>query len=144
MKKSLIKSFVLTLVAATLPLASFADKKTEAGAVEAPKAAETKTAESGAKVPYHGTISAVDATAKTFTIKGKEKERVFHITDSTKITKDGAASDLNSLTAGQEVRGQISKNGDKWDAVSVMTGAKAEAPKADAGKSPEATAEKKK
>jgi hypothetical protein len=142
MKMTLIKSFVLTLVAAVLPLASLADDKKPSGATEAPKGAEAKAAESGAKVPYHGTVSAVDPTAKTFTIKGKEKDRVFHVTDATKITKDGAASDLSGLTAGQEVRGQVTKHGDKWEAVSVMTGAKAEASKESGA--PEASVGKKK
>jgi hypothetical protein len=37
-------------------------------------------------LPFHGIISAVDQTAKTFSIAGKEKIRVFRITDRSVIT----------------------------------------------------------
>jgi hypothetical protein len=37
-------------------------------------------------IPFHGIISTVDQTAKTFSIGGKEKTRVFRITDRSVIT----------------------------------------------------------
>ena len=114
---------ILAAFALSAPLSTFAaDKGKAAGAA----ATEKPAAEGAAKaVPYRGKVAAVDTTAKTFTIKSKASERVFNITDSTKVTKDEGAADIAAITAGEEVRGQAVKNGDKWDAVSVMIGAKA-------------------
>jgi hypothetical protein len=110
---------IVAVLALGSSLPSFAAEKEKA-------AGATATAETGSKpIPYVGKVSAVDATAKTLTLKGKDKDRVLNITDSTKITKDGAPADLSAVTAGEEVRGQATKNGDKWDATSVMIGPKA-------------------
>ena len=56
-------------------------------------------------IPFHGMISAVDQTAKTFTITGKEKSRVFKITAQTKITKAGRPATMIDITENQEVSG---------------------------------------
>jgi hypothetical protein len=78
----------------------------------------TKTAPSAAKdkteraIPFHGMISAVDQTAKTFTIAGKEKARVFKVTDKTVLTKAGAAASMKDVLANEEVRGSYLKAAD--------------------------------
>ena len=63
-------------------------------------------------VPFHGMISAVDQTAKTFTIAGKEKARVFKVTDKSVLTKAGAAATMKDVTANEEVRGSYVKAAD--------------------------------
>jgi 20S proteasome alpha/beta subunit len=50
-------------------------------------------------------ISVVDQKAKTFTIAGKEKSRVFKITDKTVVTKAGAPATVKDMVANEEVRG---------------------------------------
>src|SRR4029453_7026774 len=118
---------------------SFAAEKEKAAGTTATAATSSKP------IPYVGKVSAVDATAKTFTLKGKDKDRVFSITESTKITKDGAPADLSAVTAGEEVRGQATKSGDKWEATSVMIGEKAarEKPAAEKTKKPESKGKEK-
>src|SRR5947209_12523046 len=60
-------------------------------------------------IPFHGTISAVDQRAKTFTIAGKEHSRVFKITDKTVMTKSGAAATIKDAVANEEARGSYWK-----------------------------------
>lgn len=132
MNQSLVQKYAPLLLALALPLsAAAAEKKAAppASPAEAPAAAEKAAATGATKVPYHGTISSVDAAAKSFTLKGREKDRVFGVTETTKILRDGAAVELNTLSPGEEVRGQVSKMGDKWEAVSVLAGEKTPAAK---------------
>ncbi|MES2572091.1 MAG: hypothetical protein V4710_18800 [Verrucomicrobiota bacterium] len=131
MKTTLIKLFVCFLAAIALPLASFAaENKAPQPGNEAGTEASKSVSAKGSKVPYHGTIGAVDVAAKTFTIKGKQKDRVIYLTDSTKITKEGVVADMGALAAGEGVRGQLTRKGDQWEAASVMLGAKSNTGKA--------------
>jgi hypothetical protein len=104
MKKTLIKlAAILLLTAAVAGNVQAQDKaeksekavKTEKGSAESKK-------ESVKGVPGHGKISAVDQNAKTVTIAGKEKDRVFTITSHTKIFKDGKPATLADAKAGDE------------------------------------------
>lgn len=63
-------------------------------------------------IPFHGMISAVDQTAKTFTIAGKEKGRVFKVTEQTVLTKAGTVATMKDVVANEEVRGSYSKAAD--------------------------------
>lgn len=60
-------------------------------------------------VPFHGTISTVDQAARTFTIAGKEKTRVFKVTDKSVLTKAGAPATMKDVAANEEVRGSYLK-----------------------------------
>jgi hypothetical protein len=115
-KKSILIMSVLAAFALGAPVTSFAAKKDKTAA-----AADSTTAKA---VPYHGKVASVDAAAKTFTIKGKTKDRVFTITDKTTIMKDGAAADIAAVVAGEEVTGQATKSGDNWEALKVYVGGK--------------------
>jgi hypothetical protein len=79
-----------------------------------------------AKVPYHGIVAAVNAEAGTFTLKGKEKERLFRVAAGTRILRDGNLAALGTIRLGEEVRGQATRGGEAWDAVSVFVGARPE------------------
>jgi hypothetical protein len=82
-------------------------------------------------LPFHGKISAVDQKAKTFTIAGKEKSRVFKITDKTALTKAGAAATMKDVVANEEVRGSYWKGADgTLEAKTVKLGPKTDAEKA--------------
>ena len=126
------------------PLAAFAASPTPAASPKSSPASKTmtspadKTADSttttiAAKaraIPFHGTISTVDQTAKTFTIAGKEKSRVFKITDTTVITKAGAPATMTDVVANEQVSGSYVKAADgSLEAKSVKLGPKTEAEK---------------
>ncbi len=123
-KKFILSLSLLAALAFSAPTMTYAAPKKEKPAAAAD---ETRP------IPYHGSVSAVDAGAKTFTIKGKQKDRVFTVTDKTTITKDGAAAEFAAITVGEEIRGQATKSGDNWEAVKVMLGAKEKEGKAAKG-----------
>ena len=50
-------------------------------------------------------ISAVDQTAKTFTVSGKEKSRVFRLADKTLILRAGKKVTIKEMSENQEVSG---------------------------------------
>jgi hypothetical protein len=113
----LINTCIAALVC--LPLAAFsADTKKSSPAASASPAAKTSAAPaaSAAKQPrpvsFHGTISAVDQTAKTFTIAGKETSRVFKVTEKTVVTKAGQPATMADITANTEVSGSYWKHDD--------------------------------
>jgi hypothetical protein len=72
----------------------------------APKATPHPTI--GRVVPFHGMVGSVDQKAKTFTI-GKEKSRVFKVTDKTVLSKGGAPATMKDVVANEEVRGSYWK-----------------------------------
>jgi TonB family protein len=72
---------------------------------------------------FHGKIQAVDAAAKTITLKSDKQSYVFVVTDQTKILKNAKAQKFADLKPGQsaEVEMQIGPGG-KGIAVSVQLG----------------------
>ena len=116
----------------------------------APPAARNTTERA---VPFHGMISATDEKAKTFTITGKEKSRVFKITDKTVLTKAGVAATMKDVAVNEQVRGSYWKAADgSLEARTVKLGpvtegekgaskkrSKKKAPKLDAITSPDAS-----
>ena len=116
------------------PMAS-ASPKTKASpapkTTSSPAANTTTDANKARAIPFHGMISAVDTKAKTFTIAGKEKSRVFKITDKTVMTKAGAPATMKDVVANEEVRGSYWKVMDgSLEAKSVKLGPKTDAEKA--------------
>ena len=80
--------------------------------------------------PFRGNVNAVDKTAKTVTLEGKEKGRTFQITSGTKITKDGKPAVLEDVTVGESVGGLAKESAaGKWEAVTLNIGAKTGKPK---------------
>ncbi len=112
----MLRPFLTLAVAATLltPLAAFAD------APAAPTAPATPAAPMPAAAPKHdrigGTISAVDATAKTITITHHKKDTVVTVAPDAKIYKigekgkNGATGTFTDLTVGALVN--VHTNGD--------------------------------
>jgi len=130
----------ITALVLYAPLAAHA--ATERSPSPAPSAASSKTAPPAAKtkieraIPFHGIVSAVDQTAKTFTIAGKEKARVFKVTDKTVLTKAGTPATLKDVLAKDEVRGTYVKEADgSLDARMVKLGPMTDAEKAHSSKS---------
>lgn len=86
-------------------------------------------------IPFRGKIAAVDQKAKTFAIAGKEKSRVFKITNRTMLTKAGTAATMKDLVVNEEVRGSYWKITDgSFEAKTVKLGPMTDAEKAAAEK----------
>lgn len=90
----------------------------------------TATAKPAKAFPFRGKILALDVGAKTVTLAGKEKNRIFQVTTATKITKDGKPATLEDAKVGDEVGGRAlpGTNG-KLDLVVLRVGPKPEAGK---------------
>ncbi len=131
-KSLIISCACVAALAVCAPLSvSAKGKKSEASpAPSASPAASAAATTSTRSIPYHGTISAVDQNAKTFTIAGKETSRVFKVTDRTTVTKDEKPATMSDITADEKVRGSYWKNEDgSLEARSVKLGAKPEGEK---------------
>ena len=124
-----ISSVCVIALALCSPFTVSAKEKKSAASPEpsASPAASAAASPSMRAIPYHGMISAVDQSAKTFTIAGKEKSRVFMVTDKTTVTKDDQPATMSDIAEKEEVRGSYWKNADgSLEAKSVKLGAKTE------------------
>jgi hypothetical protein len=95
-------------------------------------------------IPFRGKISAVDQSAKTFTLSGKEGSRVFKVTDSTTIMKAGAPATMADIVENEQARGTYLKQADgTLEAKMIRIGPKAagekKASKANKGAAEEAS-----
>jgi hypothetical protein len=106
--------------------------------------ATSKKGDSTKPTPYHGKVTAVDPAGKSVSIKGAVKDRVFQVTDKTKVVgKDGQPAKVASIPVGEEIRGTATKSDDKWTAVSIYIGPKDATPgKEEKGKKGKKSAEK--
>ena len=133
MKTSVVSPFVAALLA--MVLASLA-----------PLPAQTTTTAKVKKIPFHGTLSAFDASADTITLASKKDPagRVFHVQSTTKITDgSGNATTLASAVVGEDVGGSYSKDDSgNMNLNSLRLGAKdgSKAPKKSAATPPAAPA----
>ncbi|HEX4083738.1 MAG TPA: hypothetical protein VHY22_02415 [Chthoniobacteraceae bacterium] len=74
------------------------------------------------RFPFHGKVSAVDTAAMTFTISGK-KPRIFSVTETTKIRKNGEAASLKDAAVNDDTGGYAEKDASgKLTALSVRFG----------------------
>ena len=106
-------------VALMLCLCTFLGEQAMCQQTNSPAISETPTDGSrvrhrpkGLLVPYHGTISAVDKDAKTFTIEGTRKSRVLKMIDGTTITKGGETATIDDINKDDEVSGSYIKDDD--------------------------------
>ena len=118
------KSIVLALLTAAMV---FTGPATQAAEGAKDKPAEAPKSERKLKqMPFRGKVSAVDKTAKSVTLEGKEKSRTFQITSTTKITKDGKPAVISDVIVGQTAGGLAKETAPgKWEAVTLNIGAKA-------------------
>jgi hypothetical protein len=124
MIRSTLKLGLYCLIAAAL---SGASEKLQAqdmpSNVEKSQPNEPRSSKSGL-TPFQGKLKAVDKTAKTIAF-GKT---TVHVTDETKITKEGKPATLDDGVAGEPVAGNYKKGDDgKLIAAMVRFGAKPEA-----------------
>lgn len=113
MKKTLIATLLAVAVAA-MALPAMAQE-------------QAKEKKKSSTFPFTGKVTAVDKTAMTLTLAGKEKARVFQITSQTKMTKAGKPAVLDDAVVGEEVGGLAKRSVDgKDEVVSVRFGPKPE------------------
>ena len=124
-----VAAFAASPTPATSPKSSPTAKPTPAKkTTPADKTATTKTK----ALPFHGTVSTVEHTAKTFTIAGKEKSRIFKVTDTTVITKGGAPATMTDIVVNEKVRGSYVKAADgSLEANTIKVGPMTDAEKAE-------------
>ncbi len=89
-----------------------------------------KTEKKPRGVPFNGKVAAVDKTAKTISLEGKEKARVFYITSETRIHKDRKPATLDDVVVGERVGGYARENAQgKMEVVNLNAGLPAPKPK---------------
>ena len=136
-----------TAFAATLALCLSLDAQTmskkSSSTSASPSATASPAKQTARPFPFHGMVSAVDQKAKTFTIAGKEKSRVFKVTDKTTVMKGGNTATMKDIVENEEVSGSYWKNPDgTLEAKNVKLGPmeKARTPAASSAASPKASA----
>ena len=93
-------------------------------------ASPAAAAKAARALPFHGKVSAVDQSAKTFTLGGKQGSRVFKVTDTTSITKAGAPATMTDIVENERARGSYVKQADgSLEAKTVKIGPKTEGEK---------------
>jgi hypothetical protein len=114
-----------------MPLNAQLTPATTASPATSPQPAASPAATQATRpIPFRGKISAVDQTAKTFTVAGKQRSRVLKVTDNTTITKADAAATMADIVAGEQVRGTCLKQEDgTLEAKTVKLGPPAEGEK---------------
>ena len=70
-------------------------------------------AKNAPKASYSGVIEKYDAATKTLTVKRKDKQGEFIITDSSEVLQNKAKADASALTAGQKVDLEFVMDGPK-------------------------------
>ena len=116
------QSITFFLALAIIPLSSNA-----ADPVPAESSPSTKAAKAPKAVPFRGTISAVDATAGTFTIANKDntKFRVFSVSKTAKLTANDKDITLVDVKAGDYARGAgLKLTDDKFEVNTAKFGPK--------------------
>jgi len=108
----LISGVCVAAIALCLSLAAQTTPKTSSATSASPSATASPRKQTARPFPFHGMISAVDQKAKTFTTAGKEKTRVFKVTDKTTVTKGGNAATIKDIVENEEVSGSYWKNPD--------------------------------
>ena len=123
MKTTIIKLLVASLLTVSfvcLPAIHAAPEKQEA-------AKETSKDSKRTGMPFNGKITAVDKNAKTISLNGKEKPRVFYATAKTKFTKGGNPARFEDAKVGEETGGYAEKTADgKLELRSLRIGPKPE------------------
>src|SRR5213083_1095016 len=118
------KSIIFELMTAAMDFTGPSTQAAEGGKDKS--AQDSKSDRKQKQMPFRGKISAVDKTAKTVTLEGKEKSRAFQITSATKITKDGKPAVMDDLIVGQTVGGSARQTvSGKWEIVTLNLGTKA-------------------
>ncbi len=115
-ESSLAAILCVASLAFSIPLTAQMMPRNSTPSSASPSATASPTAspakQTARSIPFHGMISAVDQSAKTFAIAGKKQSPVFKVTDKTSITKGGNTASMKDITENEEVSGSYWKNAD--------------------------------
>ncbi|HTR43557.1 MAG TPA: hypothetical protein VMH87_18245 [Pseudomonadales bacterium] len=112
MNKKLLKISLLTLVTVAITSLSLISRADDTTAPAADKPAKSK---------FSGSVTAVDASAKTFTVDGQ----TYTVTDGSKISRNGKSATLADVVVGDPVKGSYTTGADgKLDVTKVGFGKK--------------------
>jgi hypothetical protein len=100
-----------------------------AGEEPAASAPAAKPAAKAKQMPFRGKINQVNADTKMITLAGKEKDRSFRITTTTRIHRDGTPLAFADVKAGAMVGGLARANeAGEWEVVTLNLGVKGSQP----------------
>jgi hypothetical protein len=92
---------------------------------ESAKPTSTEVAKKAKRMPFYGSVKAIDIKAKTLTLVGKEKDRVFYVTESTRIHDSGTVKKLSDVKVGRKVGGLAKATAaGKWEVATLNLGVK--------------------
>jgi uncharacterized protein YcfJ len=74
------------------------------------------------RYPFHANVASVDAVKQTITLDGKKKQRVLHVTPTTRIQKDKKAVALASINVGEYITGSLRDTEGLLEATTVNVG----------------------
>lgn len=126
----ILKPLVLGLLLGSgwicMPSSMAADPQSSSEKREA--SSEKPSARAEKAIPFQGTVSAVNAEARTFTLSAKTKDsgRLFRILENTQILQNDEQASFEAITVGEMVRGQAFKKAEGWEAKKVMIGPKSD------------------
>lgn len=125
----MVKALALTTALSALML-TCALNNTLAQTVSNGNADDPKPSTRAKQMPFRGTIVKVDIERKTIALAGRERDRVFHITDQTRIRKDGEPANLADVKVGDTVGGlaRAADVPDRWNVVTLNVGGKPDEP----------------
>jgi len=141
-KSQLLTSACIAALVFCGPALAFAAPKTSPSPSPGGSAATSPSpaAKAPRAIPFRGTATAVDQSAKSFTIASNVSARVFKVTEKTTVTKAGSAATLADLADNDAVTGSYWKQGDgTLEAKTLKIGGKSDSEKP-AKKSKEADA----
>ncbi len=123
--KKILTTTLTALIAIGISPVTAGEKKDKEAAKETTMISASKEVKKeDVRVPFNGTISAVDKEARTFSLKGKEP-RVFLIGEKTIMMKNTSLATWDDFVIGEKVRGSGIKTADgKWEAITVKFGKK--------------------
>jgi hypothetical protein len=122
MYRSSIISILMSTGLILAPMATHAGEGSQDGATALPQSMTTKQRQ----LPFHGKVRAVDSKARTLTLQGKEKDRVFQLTEQTKIQRDGKPETLEEVRPGESVGGLARESSaGVWELVTLNIGERA-------------------
>jgi hypothetical protein len=115
-------------LAVCMPLNAQLTPGTTASPATSPQATASPAAKHATRpLPFHGKITGVDQTLKTFNVGAKQ---MFKVTDSTVITKGGNPATMADIVENEQARGTYLKQADgTLEAKAVKIGPKTEGEK---------------
>lgn len=117
------KQIALYAIVASAFMVAPALVQAEDSPAKKPAAAESGAPAKKHVVPFHGKVSAVDATAMTVTLA----KHTLTVTSETKIMKEGKPATFADITEGEKITGQYKKDAaGKLNATVIHIGGKGE------------------